>query len=129
MAALYDSIAEFLTCHRRKSECAEWMAKCFITNNVADTDKKIAIFLSNCGPPTYKLLKGLVALQKPVAKMFLELVTVLGEHFNPVPSVTVSRNKLKSRVRQKSKIVAVFVVELRQSSAGCSFATNLDVML
>ena len=67
--------------------------------------------------------------QKPAEKTFTELIVVLGGHFDPVPSVTVSRYKFNTRDRQKPESVAAFVAELRQLAAHCNFAATLDEML
>ena len=129
MAALYGNIGEFDPSQEEWSEYAERLTQYFVANDVANDDKKRAIFLSVCGASTYKLLRGQVTPQKPAEKTFLELVTVLGGHFDPVPSVIISRYKFNSRDQQKPESVAVFMAELRLLAAHCNFAATLDEML
>ena len=49
------------------------MQQYFVANAVSE-DRHWAMLLSACGPAAYQLIKGLVASEKPTAKMFKELV-------------------------------------------------------
>ena len=85
--------------------------------------------LSVCGAATYKLIRSLVAPQKPTDKTYAELVAVLKTHYNPPPAIAVQRFKFNSRMRQPNENVVTYVSELRQLATKCNFGDNLDEML
>ena len=61
----------------------------FVANGITGADKKRAILLSVIGDGTYKVLSSLLAPDKPGEKSFDDLVTVLKNHFCPVPSSSI----------------------------------------
>ena len=81
------------------------------------------------GPATYKLLRNLVAPEKPVAKSYEQNVKALSDHFRPTPSEIVERCKFHSRFRKPEESVATFVSKLRCLSEFCNFGTTLEVMI
>ena len=62
-------------------------------------------------------------------KSFQELVQLVKDHHEPMPSVIVQRYHFNSRVRKQGETVAVYVAELRQLSQHCEFGTTLNDML
>ena len=77
----------------------EWLQFYFIANDIDTAEKQRAVLLTVCGPETYRLVCNLVALEKPSAKMFDELLKLLTDHFLPKPSIIVQRYKFHSRSR------------------------------
>ena len=110
-------------------EYTERMEQYFAANNVQDTSKQRAILLSLCGAPTYKLIRGLVAPEKPMDRSYAELVELVGSHYNSKPSPIVQRFKFHSRIRQPDESVANFVAALKQLTEHCAFGPALDDML
>ena len=66
-------------------EYIERLEHFFLANEVGD-DKKKSVLLSVCGAKSYKLMSNLLAPSKPGEKTFEELVTLLKNHYNPIPS-------------------------------------------
>ena len=60
----------------------------FTANDIVDTDKKRANLLSACGAQTYKLVRSLVAPQKPTKFSYSELVKTVSDHYHLKLSVT-----------------------------------------
>ena len=60
----------------------ERMQQYFVANGVTE-ERQRATLLSTCGPATYQLIKDLVALEKPTAKTFEELVHLMNAHKRP----------------------------------------------
>ena len=108
---------------------SERLEQYFVANDVDDAAKKRAILLSVCGASTYKLIRSLVAPDKPTDKSYGDLVALLQNHFNPAPAITVQRFKFNSRTRQNGENVATFVSELRQLAMRCDFGASLEEML
>lgn len=128
--ASHGKIEEFdeqVRCSR--SEYIERLEYYFIANDIEDVRKKLSVLLSVCGGKTYKLIRNLVAPEKPGEKTFNELVKIVGDHKDPPPSSCVQRCKFNTRVRAPGESVAVFVSELRRLSQHCDFGRSLDEML
>ena len=81
-------------------------------NGITNIDKKRSELLSAIGPAPYKLLTSLISPQKPGEKSYEELVTLLTEHYNPVPSEIVERYRFHTRIRHEGEAVSTFVAEL-----------------
>ena len=70
-----------------------------IANGVDDAGKHACREqLSGCGARTYKLIKCLIAPEKPTEKTFKKLVEIVLKYFDPVPAITVQRYKLNVRM-------------------------------
>ena len=95
----FDSATEDLTAYSERLE------QYFVANDVTDAAKKRAILLSVCGT-TYKLIRSLVVPDKPTDKSYADIVSLLQNHFNPAPAITVQRFKFNSRSRQNGENVA-----------------------
>ena len=69
----------------------DWMqyAKCleffFAAKSITTAEKKHATFLAVVGPTTYKLLRSMLASNKPGEVAFNEMVKVLSDHYSPKP--------------------------------------------
>ncbi|KAJ8033420.1 hypothetical protein HOLleu_23655 [Holothuria leucospilota] len=119
----YDSQIETWT------EYAERMEQCFIGNDTEEPAKKKAIFLSSVGPKTYKLIKTLIAPEKPCAKSFTELVKLVKDHECPRPSAIVQRFKFNNKKQQPGESVSAFVADLKRLAEFCEYGPALEEML
>ena len=95
----------------------------FVANSITAADKKRAVFLSVIGSSTYKILRNLVAPDKPGDKEYGALVDVLSRHFKQKPSEIVERC---NRTRKPGESVSTFVSEL---CSLCNFGDTLNVMI
>ena len=107
----------------------ERMDQYFLANDVNEARKKRAILLSVVGDKTYKLIRDLVAPDKPMDKLYQELVDLLTSHLDPKPSMIVERFKFNSRFRRDGETVAQFLAELRNLARYCDYGQSLDDML
>lgn len=101
----------------------------FIANDIESADKKKAILLSVVGAETYQLIRSLVAPAKPKEKSFGNLVKLVQEHHQPIPSAIVQRYKFNSRAQKTGEFIATFVAELQRIAEHCKFGGTLDEML
>ena len=104
MAAVFGKVEEF------DSDKDDWLTYVervnhFLkANSITGNEQKQAVFLSVIGPSTYKLLKSLLAPEKPGDKPYKNLVKKLTEHFNPTPSKIVQRFKFHGRFRNRENL-------------------------
>ena len=101
----------------------------FLVNDVMEDTKKRAIFLRVVGDKTYKLIRNLLALDKPTDKSFQALVDILTSHLEPAPSVIVERIKFNSHFRREGETAAQFLTELRNLAWYCNYGGSLDDVL
>ena len=101
----------------------------FLANGIDEAEKKRTVFLSVIGPATFKLLRNLLAPEKPGKKAYDALITKLSAHFSPAPSEIVQRFKFHSRFRNPGESVATFVPEIRSLAKFCKFGRTLEEML
>ncbi|XP_061883310.1 uncharacterized protein K02A2.6-like isoform X1 [Entelurus aequoreus] len=127
--ATYGTVGEFVEGHEDWTEYEERLGHFFSANGITEEDKKRSILLSACGAKTYKLIRNLATPRKPGEIPYDDLVTLVGNHHNPKPSVIVQRFKFHSYFRRQGQSVANFVAELRQLSEHCDFGAVLDDML
>ena len=78
---------------------------------------------------TYQLIRSLIALTKPKEKSFEDLVKLVQEHHQPIPSAIVQRYKFNSRTQRPGESIATFIAELRRLAEHCQFGQTLDEML
>ena len=84
-------------------EYVERLTHYFTANEIEDEGKQRSILLSVCGAKTYKLIRNLVAPEKPDSKSFKELAELVKNHRNPKPSEIVQRFKFNSRFRKEGE--------------------------
>ena len=120
---------EFDSANEDWLQYAERLGHYFVANKIDNVERKRAVLLTVIGATTYKLLRSLVAPQKPGEKSYEELIAALTTHFSPTPSPIVCRFKFHSRCRQPGESVAVFVSQLRSLSENCGFGDTLEDML
>ena len=80
--SLHGTVGEFQQGQEDWTSYCERLEQYFTANDVADADKRRAIFLSCCGASTYQLVRNLVAPDKPTTKTFAELVTLVEQHLS-----------------------------------------------
>lgn len=101
----------------------------YSANKITDNDKRKSILLSACGSKAYKLMCNLLAPDKPGDKSFNDLVTLLKQHYNPIPSEVAQRFKFNNRIQQQEESIAEFVQKLRGLSVQCNFENHLEKMI
>ena len=84
----------------------ERMKHHFVANDVTDADKKCLILLSACGPTMYKVIRNLVEEGKLDMMPYDDIVKLVKNYYDPLPSVTMQRYKFNTRVRSASESVA-----------------------
>ena len=129
MATLHGTVGEFDSSREDWSAYSERLEFYFEANGVDTPEKRRAVLLSVCGPETYRLIRSLVAPDKPSSRPFRELVTLVRDHFDPKPSPIVSRFKFSACTRNQGETVAAFVARLRQLTEHCEYGASLDEML
>ena len=81
--AEHSGIGEF------SGEAADWnnyierLEHFFVTHDITEANKKRATLLSECGAATYKVIRSVVAPQKPNEFEYAALVKKIQEHFMP----------------------------------------------
>ena len=125
---MHGKVGEFNETKESWEAYVERLELYFVANDIDQAEKKRAVFLTVCGPATYKLVRNLVAPKKPAEVSYAELVALVKEHLTPAPTVTVQRFKFHTRVQQAGESVAAFVAGLRQLTEHCAFGTSLDDM-
>ena len=128
MAAFIGSIGEYCAGKEEWSQYAKRLDHFLAANSIADAKKK-DVFLAVIGPPTYKLLKSLVASAKPGEKEYNQLVQVLTQHFEPAPSEIMRRYRFNSHIRRRGESVATYISELQGLAQFCNYGDSLETML
>ena len=127
--ALHGSVSPFDASTETWSLYVEKFNQYFIEkNDVVDANKKRTIFLSACGPKTYKLVHSLVD-DAPDSKSYDELVKLAKEFHDPKPSVIVQQYKFNSRVRAMDESIVTYIAALRQLAKHCAYKDTLPEML
>ena len=129
MMATFGKIDEFDASKEEWSQYVECLMQFFLANGIDEAEKKRAVFLSVIGLATFKLLRNLLAPEKPGEKAYDALITTLSAHFSPAPSEIVQRFKFHSRFRNPGESVATFVSEIRSLAEFCNFGHTLEEML
>ena len=127
--AVFGKIEEFKSDKEDWPNYIERLNHFFKANAITTNEQKQSVFLSVIGPNAYKLLRSLVAPEKPGDKSFKDLVKELNEHYNPTPSEIVQRFKFHGRYRKQGESVATYVAELRALAEFCNFGASLEDML
>ena len=92
----------------------------FEANDIVE-EKKVPVFLTVVGVPTYGLLRNLLAPANPRSKTFAEITAVLKAHFEPKPLVIAERFHFHRRNQLSGESVTVYVAELRRLANNCAF--------
>lgn len=127
--ATYGKIEAFDEGNEEWSQYVERLGHYFLANDIANQDKKRAIYLSVCGSKVYKLMCDLLAPAKPGDKSYQELTELVKNHLQPKPSEIVQRYKFHTAFRQNGQTIAEYVAQLRHLSRDCNFGESLEAML
>ncbi len=87
----------------------------FVSANDILDEKWVTVLLSVMGSSTYGLLWSLVAPEKPGAKLYNDIVTVLKEHFSPEPIVIAERFRFHNRSQHETETVEQYVTVLKKA--------------
>ena len=123
--AIHGTIGEFCPKNEDWTSYTERLQQYFIANDVDGNEKKRAILLSVCGAATYKLIRSLVHPQKPTDNTFDEIVKLVKDHHEPLPSEIVQRFNFNTRVQKEGETIAEFIAELSRLSEHCKFDGTL----
>ena len=130
MAISFGKLEEFDTANGDDwVQYIERMEHYFLANDITDAAKQRSILISSMGQKAYRILRNLVAPDKPTAVSFKNLVQTMTSHFCPPPSEIVQRFRFNSRVREHGETIAAYVAELRALSEYCNFGDTLESML
>ena len=127
--ATHSRLREFNPAVEDWTSYAERLEFYFAANEVKEAEKQRAVLFSVCGAATYKLIKNLLALTKPVDATFKDIVKLLTEHYQPKPSKVVQCYLFNSRIRKQGESVATYIAELKHLSEHCKLAGILEDML
>ena len=127
--AVFGQIGNFDPQVEEWTEYAERLDLFMEANSVRAEAKKRAIFLASIGPSVYKLLRNLLAPDKPADVEYERLRETVKQHYNPKPSEIIQRFKFNSRTRNADESVSDFLAELRALAAYCNFGDSLNEML
>ena len=109
--AVHGALAAFNPQEKDWSKYSERFTFSFTANGITTDAKKRAIFLSCCGPATFRLLRILVLPSALDDFSFDDLMVKVKEHKEPQPSVIVRRFQFNTR-RQHAVSIAEYVAVL-----------------
>ena len=122
------SVGEYVDEKEDFESYVERLEAWLVVNGVT-VEQKGSVFLAVIGATTYKLLKSVLAPEKPNTKTFDELVNVLQRHYKPKPLIIAERFRFYKRQQQEGETGASFSVALRQLSSSCAFGVFLPEAL
>ena len=130
MAVYFGKLEEFDTANGDDwVQYIERMEHYFLANEITDVSKQRSILISSMGQKAYKILRNIVAPEKPTDVSFKNLVSAMTSHFSPPPSEIVQRFRFNSRVRKPGETVAAYIAELRALSEYCKYGDTLESIL
>ena len=130
MALSFGKLEEFDTANGDDwVQYTERMEHYFLANEITDASKQRSILISSMGQKAYKILRNIVAPNKPTDVSFKNLVSAMTSHFSRPPSEIVQRFRFNSRVRKQGETVAAYIAELRALSEYCNYGDTLESML
>ena len=130
MAVYFGKLEEFNTANGDDwVQYIERMEYYFLANEITDALKQRSILISSMGQKAYKILRNIVAPEKPTDVSFTNLVSAMTSHFSPPPSEIVQRFRFNSRVRKPGETVAAYIAELRALSEHCNYGNTLESTL
>ena len=129
MASHHGTVAEFSGIAEDWEAYMEQLESYFVANDITTAAKKRAVLLSSCGTATYKLIRSVVAPEKPTDVSYADLTKKLREHFAPKPSPIMQRFKFNTCIRQTGEKIADYVARLRELTHFCEFGDTVEDML
>jgi RNase H-fold protein (predicted Holliday junction resolvase) len=113
-------------CERFEQYC---LANQIGEGNDAARARKKAVFFSVVGPKTYKLLKTLMAPDKPSDKSLEDIVAALKRHLSPDPVVIGERFVFYQRKQKPGESVSEYIKELHRLIETCKFEDTTDATM
>ena len=123
--ALFGNVGEYVKSKESWSQYIERLEQFFTANSIPN-EKKASVLLSTIGATAYRTVGNLVAPRKPSEVIYLHIIEVMGDFYNPKPLVTVQRFHFYSRFRQPEESVSTFVAELSNLAKDCDFEATLE---
>ena len=127
--ATHGRLSEFDSAREDWESYVKRLEMYFTANDAKEAEKQRAIFLSGCGPSTYRLVKSLLAPKKPTEVEYKEIVKQMAVHYHPTPATTVQRFRFNSRSRKSGESVATFVSKQKKLLEHCDFGASLNEMI
>ena len=127
--AVYGQIGAFDPNSEEWTQYAESLDLFMEANGIRAEAKKRTVFLASIGPSPYKLLRSLLAPDKPAETEYGTLRGKLQQHYSPKPSEIMQRFKFNSRTRKAGESVAEYLSQLRALAEYCNYGESLDIML
>ena len=127
--ATHGTIAAFSSLQETRTVYAKHLEQYFAANKIENADQQRAIFLSVCGPATYRLIQNLVSPKKPTEFKIDELIDIVRRHYDPKPSAIMQRFHFNSGNRHTREFIAAYVSQLWQLAEYCEYGTTLNDML
>ncbi|XP_059413408.1 uncharacterized protein K02A2.6-like [Carassius carassius] len=125
MAAIIGHVEAFEEAREQWSTYVERFGH-FVEANDISNEKKVSVFLSVMGAPTYGLLRSLIAPAKPGAMDYNDIVSTLQAHFTPKPIVIAERFRFHKRNQAEGESIAQYVAVLKRLAENCEFGDNLN---
>ena len=103
----------------------------FTANDITDSGKKHAVFLSSCGDATYRCIKDVLSQRSPTDVGFDDMCTAMTTHLQPQPSEIVQHFRFNTRSKQPQESIATYVTQLKRLAETCNFgdAARLNEMM
>ena len=127
--ATIGTLHEFNSSEEDWERYVEVLDNFFVANDIVNDGKKAAVLLTCVGARTYKLISDLCSPDLPSTKTYVQLSTLLKNHFIPRRSVVVSRFHFNRRNRKPMETVNEYVAELRNLAKDCDYGNQLNTML
>ncbi|XP_055615373.1 uncharacterized protein K02A2.6-like [Toxorhynchites rutilus septentrionalis] len=108
---------------RNKSKWSRWVKRlqgAMEIFGVPQTSKK-NLLLHYMGSETYNILCDHLSPVEPETKTFEEIVTTLGDFFDPVPLEMVELWKFRSRMQKEGETISEFITALQREAKYCKF--------
>lgn len=125
---VYGQLSAFVAENETISAYLERVELYFDVNDVPEA-KRVSVLLTVIGPTVYTLLRSLVAPSLPREKTFVQLKTVLKDHFEPQPLVIAERFRFYRRNQTWTETVLEYAAELRRLATTCDFGAFLNSAL
>ena len=122
MAAAFGQVGPFEQEQEDWVSYTERLQHFFLTNKI-EGKQRLSVFLSTIGAPTYKILRSIVAPDKPGDKDLDALMEALKDY------QIMQRFKFNSRNRLPGESIAQYVANLRSLSEHCEFRSFWNDML
>ena len=128
-ACLTSAIGEFDESHGSWKDYIERFDFFCIAQGIIDDDRKRAILLAGVGQNAYRRVKTVMAPSSLSETSYQDIVKRVQSHFDPKPSVIVSRFRFHQKCQDSKQSIKEFVADLKVMADRCEFGTSLDSML